>query len=365
MAARRRPPWSSSTDTERTWDLGALLAGVTDDNVHPAWETGAVSAADVEPEGTTGETVFYVPDRGDIVLLSFAPGAGRRDGRAPPGRRAVAPSLQRPRRPGPLLPRRHRGQGLSLRSAPAGRPSRPGRHSRRPGRELRLAGPPRRAGLLHPPAAVAEVLGEAPGPPRISKVLELRRAQVPTIVRIQGQHNLVRRHDGGWTKGIFSNLGRPSPPTSTATSARASCGSGTSASRSTVSTARPRPASSPIRPSSTAGSTRSSTQHDRDPRPNRKKGAGNAPYTARLEYRSDRRARHPGDRRRRDLGLATRPSSQGPLGQRRGHSRDRTAKPDIRCQGGIRSAGEDRKDPPLRLPKSVRCGPLWYRRSLL
>jgi antitoxin MazE len=26
-------------DHERTWDLGALLAGVTGENVHPAWET--------------------------------------------------------------------------------------------------------------------------------------------------------------------------------------------------------------------------------------------------------------------------------------------------------------------------------------
>ena len=26
------------TDTERTWDLAALLDKVTDDNVHPAWE---------------------------------------------------------------------------------------------------------------------------------------------------------------------------------------------------------------------------------------------------------------------------------------------------------------------------------------
>lgn len=27
------------TDTERTWDLGELLDKVTDENVHPAWET--------------------------------------------------------------------------------------------------------------------------------------------------------------------------------------------------------------------------------------------------------------------------------------------------------------------------------------
>jgi antitoxin MazE len=36
------------TDRERTWDLDALLAGVTADNVHPAWEADEVSAADPE-----------------------------------------------------------------------------------------------------------------------------------------------------------------------------------------------------------------------------------------------------------------------------------------------------------------------------
>lgn len=36
------------TDRERTWDLDTLLARVTDENVHPAWETEAVSAADAE-----------------------------------------------------------------------------------------------------------------------------------------------------------------------------------------------------------------------------------------------------------------------------------------------------------------------------
>ena len=35
-------------DRERTWDLDALLVGVTDDNVHPAWEADVVSAADPE-----------------------------------------------------------------------------------------------------------------------------------------------------------------------------------------------------------------------------------------------------------------------------------------------------------------------------
>lgn len=36
------------TDRERAWDLDALLAGVTDDNVHPAWEAGSAGAADTE-----------------------------------------------------------------------------------------------------------------------------------------------------------------------------------------------------------------------------------------------------------------------------------------------------------------------------
>ena len=33
------------TDRERIWDLDALLAGVTDDNVQPAWEAGFAGAA--------------------------------------------------------------------------------------------------------------------------------------------------------------------------------------------------------------------------------------------------------------------------------------------------------------------------------
>jgi antitoxin MazE len=37
-----------NTDRERTWNLDALLVGVTDDNVHPAWEADVVSAADPE-----------------------------------------------------------------------------------------------------------------------------------------------------------------------------------------------------------------------------------------------------------------------------------------------------------------------------
>ena len=37
-----------NTDRERTWNLDALLVGVTDDNVHPAWEADVVSAAGPE-----------------------------------------------------------------------------------------------------------------------------------------------------------------------------------------------------------------------------------------------------------------------------------------------------------------------------
>lgn len=32
------------TDKERAWDLDELLAGVTDENIHPAWETGSAAA---------------------------------------------------------------------------------------------------------------------------------------------------------------------------------------------------------------------------------------------------------------------------------------------------------------------------------
>ena len=35
-------------DKDRVWDLGTLLAGVTDENIHPAWETETVSAADAD-----------------------------------------------------------------------------------------------------------------------------------------------------------------------------------------------------------------------------------------------------------------------------------------------------------------------------
>jgi len=30
------------SDRERSWDLAALLDRVTDDNIHPAWETGNI-----------------------------------------------------------------------------------------------------------------------------------------------------------------------------------------------------------------------------------------------------------------------------------------------------------------------------------
>ncbi len=35
-------------DRERTWDLGSLLAGITDENVHPEWEA---EGSETEPEG--------------------------------------------------------------------------------------------------------------------------------------------------------------------------------------------------------------------------------------------------------------------------------------------------------------------------
>jgi antitoxin MazE len=36
------------TDRERTWDLDTLMSGVTDENIHPAWEAESADAA--EPE---------------------------------------------------------------------------------------------------------------------------------------------------------------------------------------------------------------------------------------------------------------------------------------------------------------------------
>jgi len=43
------------TDRERTWDLDALLAGVTDDNVHPALEAGSAGAAGAEKPKEDGQ----------------------------------------------------------------------------------------------------------------------------------------------------------------------------------------------------------------------------------------------------------------------------------------------------------------------
>ena len=60
-------------------------------------------------------------------------------------------------------------------------------------------------------------------------------------------------------------------------------------------------------------------EHDRDPRPYRKRGRGtNAPTLPRLEYRSDRRpGGRLGHRRDGDSGRLIAPPGQGPLGQRR------------------------------------------------
>lgn len=47
------------TDKERAWDLEALLAAVTDDNIHPAWGTGPAAGpaarADGENEMSSGD----------------------------------------------------------------------------------------------------------------------------------------------------------------------------------------------------------------------------------------------------------------------------------------------------------------------
>jgi antitoxin MazE len=42
------------TDKERAWDLEALLAAVTEDNIHPAWEAGPAAGADRKDETVTG-----------------------------------------------------------------------------------------------------------------------------------------------------------------------------------------------------------------------------------------------------------------------------------------------------------------------
>jgi antitoxin MazE len=38
-------------DRDRIWDLDALLAGVTDDNLHPAWEVEGAPADTDEDDG--------------------------------------------------------------------------------------------------------------------------------------------------------------------------------------------------------------------------------------------------------------------------------------------------------------------------
>jgi antitoxin MazE len=38
-------------DRDKVWDLDALLAGVTDDNLHPAWENEAAAAPRDDPGG--------------------------------------------------------------------------------------------------------------------------------------------------------------------------------------------------------------------------------------------------------------------------------------------------------------------------
>lgn len=45
------------TDRERAWDLGSLLGGITDENIHDAWED----------EGSVAEGVDAATDRDDAV----------------------------------------------------------------------------------------------------------------------------------------------------------------------------------------------------------------------------------------------------------------------------------------------------------
>jgi len=45
------------TDRERAWDLGSLLGGITDENIHDAWED----------EGSVAEEVGAATDRDDAV----------------------------------------------------------------------------------------------------------------------------------------------------------------------------------------------------------------------------------------------------------------------------------------------------------
>ncbi len=69
-------------DRDRVWDLGELLDGVTDDNLHPAWESGAgvpdEMAGPVLRQGT--RTMGTCPQAG---------GVGVRPGKdGPPGSRS-------------------------------------------------------------------------------------------------------------------------------------------------------------------------------------------------------------------------------------------------------------------------------------
>ena len=42
-------------DRDKAWDLGSLLAGVTDENIHPAWETEGAEAAEPKEAGEESE----------------------------------------------------------------------------------------------------------------------------------------------------------------------------------------------------------------------------------------------------------------------------------------------------------------------
>ncbi len=41
-------------DRDAAWDLDALVAAVTDENIHPAWETEGAAAAAAEGSGEDG-----------------------------------------------------------------------------------------------------------------------------------------------------------------------------------------------------------------------------------------------------------------------------------------------------------------------
>jgi antitoxin MazE len=45
------------TDRERAWDLDAILAAVTDENIHPAWEAATDASSTAEAvDGVAGST---------------------------------------------------------------------------------------------------------------------------------------------------------------------------------------------------------------------------------------------------------------------------------------------------------------------